>query len=160
VDARCSVRVPCLVDGKTNPGLAERKLAGLVRCGVGLVINLMEAHEVNWDGKRFVDYCPKLQELAKAVGRTVCSQRMSIRDADVPTVAEMRTILDSIDAAGTAGQVVYVHCLGGNPLEHVFGRVRGEVGDELVVNCEVRSEDEKVLNAVGEMKVGDECAQP
>lgn len=35
--------------GAVDPEEAERKLAGLVRCGVGLVINLMEAHEVNWD---------------------------------------------------------------------------------------------------------------
>lgn len=31
----------------------------------------------------------------------------------VPTVAQMQRILDTIDGANAAGQVVYVHCLGG-----------------------------------------------
>jgi protein-tyrosine phosphatase len=51
--------------------------------------------------------------LARAAGRAVRCERMPIRDADVPTVVQMRTLLDRIDHANAAGNIVYVHCLGG-----------------------------------------------
>jgi hypothetical protein len=99
--------------GDLDPAVAQRKLAGLVRCGVGLVINLMEPDEVNWNGKPFADYRPTLEALARTEGRAIRCERIPIRDADVPTVALMRTILDTIDHANAAGEIVYVHCLGG-----------------------------------------------
>ena len=46
-------------------------------------------------------------------GRTIQFERLPIRDVDVPTVAQMQRILDTIDDANAAGQAVYVHCLGG-----------------------------------------------
>jgi protein-tyrosine phosphatase len=39
--------------------------------------------------------------------------RMPIRDVSIPTVAEMREILDLIDTELRAGRTVYVHCRGG-----------------------------------------------
>jgi hypothetical protein len=99
--------------GDLDPALAERKLTALVRCGVELVINLMEADEVNWLGKPFADYRPTLEGLARSAGRAVRCERMPIRDADVPTVAQMRAILDTVERANAEGQIVYVHCLGG-----------------------------------------------
>ncbi|OPY77479.1 MAG: hypothetical protein A4E70_02589 [Syntrophus sp. PtaU1.Bin005] len=41
-------------------------------------------------------------------------------------------------------------------LEHVFRRVGREIGDELVVDGEVRREDEEVVDAVGQVQVADE----
>jgi Swiss Army Knife protein, DSP-PTPase phosphatase domain len=99
--------------GDLDPALARRKLAALVRCGVELVMNLMEADEVNWLGTPFADYRPMLEGIAGAAGRAIRCEQMPIRDADVPTVAQMRTILDTIDSANDGGQIVYVHCLGG-----------------------------------------------
>ncbi len=78
----------------------------MAQCGVRLIINLMEADEVNWSGRAFADYGPRLEALAKAAGRSICCQRMPIRDVDVPTVAHMRTILDAIDASNSAGKIV------------------------------------------------------
>ena len=46
----------------------------------------------------------------------------------------------------------------GDALEHVLGRVGGEVGDELVVDRQVGGEDEEVADAVRLVEVGDEGA--
>jgi hypothetical protein len=99
--------------GDSNPATAQQKLKSLVVCGVGLVINLMHADEVNHDGQPFVDYRPALKEIAREAGRSVCCERLPIRDNDVPSVAHMRKILDMIDQANAPGEVVYVHCWGG-----------------------------------------------
>jgi hypothetical protein len=96
--------------GDSEPAEARQKLAGLIRCGVGLVINLMQTNEVNNRGERFVDYRPVLESLGQAAGNVVDCRRMPIRDMDVPTVRQMGEILDSIDEAKA---VAYVHCWGG-----------------------------------------------
>jgi len=99
--------------GDLDPEEARRKLQGLIDCGVGRIINLMEVNEVNWNGKPFADYRPPLEVLARRAGRVIQFERLPIRDVDVPTVAQMQRILDTIDDANAAGQAVYVHCLGG-----------------------------------------------
>ena len=99
--------------GHANPAEAQRKLTGLIRCGVGLVINLMHADEVNRNGEPFVDYRPPLEALARESGRSIQCQRLPIRDMGVPTVARMQEILDTIDQANAKGEIVYVHCWGG-----------------------------------------------
>jgi hypothetical protein len=99
--------------GDASAVQAERKLAGLIGCGVGLVINLMYANEVNQSGVPFVDYRPVLEALAQRAGRAIRCSRLPIRDYDVPAVAHMRNILDTIDAASASGEIVYVHCWGG-----------------------------------------------
>lgn len=99
--------------GDPDPAQAQTKLAGLVRCGVLCVINLMESGEVNNSGKPFVDYRPTLEDLARKAGQSVCYQRLPIRDMGVPAQDYMRKILDTIDDANDAGQIVYVHCWGG-----------------------------------------------
>ncbi len=43
-------------------------------------------------------------------------------------------------------------------LEHVFGRIRGEIGNQLVVNREVGRKHKKVVDAVSLMQIGDERA--
>lgn len=99
--------------GDLNTAKAREKLAGLVQCGVRLVINLVEPGEKNRSGQPFVDYRPMLDDIAQRAGRSVRCERLSIRDNDVPTVDHMRKILDAIDAANAAGQIVFVHCWGG-----------------------------------------------
>jgi protein-tyrosine phosphatase len=39
--------------------------------------------------------------------------RRPVNDMDVPSLPEMKEILDDIDAAIAAGRAVYVHCWGG-----------------------------------------------
>lgn len=112
--------------GDADPAKATEKLIGLVRCGVGRVINLMHEDEVNYAGQPFADYRPALQGLAVEAGRTIGYERLPIRDNDVPSVAYMTTILDTISAANAAGQIVYVHCWGGK------GRTGTVVGCYLV----------------------------
>ena len=46
----------------------------------------------------------------------------------------------------------------GDALEDVLRRVRREVGDQLVVDGQVRRQDEEVSDAVGQVQVGDEGA--
>jgi hypothetical protein len=99
--------------GDSELAEGQRKLTGLIRCGVGLVVNLMQPNEVNRNGKPFVDYCPTLAALAKQEGRVIRVERLPILDCDVPTVAHMQKILDAIDEANAGGQIVYVHCWGG-----------------------------------------------
>lgn len=43
----------------------------------------------------------------------VTHQRCSIRDFNIPTVPQMRAILDALDTALDEGKTVYVHCWGG-----------------------------------------------
>ena len=99
--------------GDLDPQQARRKLQGLIECGVGRIINLMNADEVGLGGKPFVDYRTLLEELARKEGRVIQVERLPIHDMRVPTVDQMRTILDRIDNANDNGQLVYVHCWGG-----------------------------------------------
>lgn len=99
--------------GDPDPEEAQRKLQGLLRCGVSRVLSLMGPDEVGIGGKPFVDYRAPLAELARASGRTVQFDCLPIQDMGVPTVAQMQKILDLIDQANAGAQIVYVHCWGG-----------------------------------------------
>jgi hypothetical protein len=99
--------------GDLDPIQARMKLDGLARCRVGLVINLTEANEIGRSGKPFVDYRPALNEIVQTNGHDIQCERLSIRDMDVPTPTHMQMILNRIDQANAAKQVVYVHCWGG-----------------------------------------------
>jgi protein-tyrosine phosphatase len=55
-------------------------------------------------------YASLLSQEAGDLGITVEHQRMPIRDFDVPSIDEMKQILNTIDAAVAAGHMVYVHC--------------------------------------------------
>jgi len=99
--------------GDPDPAEAREKLQALVDCNVGFIINLMFADEVNSAGQRFADYRPAIEKIACEAGRVVCLAQMPIRDNKIPTPEHMRKILDLIDSAIAAGEVVFVHCWGG-----------------------------------------------
>ena len=69
----------------------------------------MEEGETNHAGDPFVRYAHLAQQLCADV---VCV-RHPIRDLSVPTQAQMRDVLDTIDQAVNSGKAVYVHCWGG-----------------------------------------------
>jgi len=99
--------------GDSDPGVARRKLQGLIQCDVSRVISLMPSSETDTGGRPFVDYQAPLAELARSSGRVVQFDRLPIRDMDVPGISQMQKILDTIDQANAGGQIVYVHCWGG-----------------------------------------------
>jgi hypothetical protein len=99
--------------GDTDPALTDAKLRGLVQCGVGVILNLMEEEERDYLGRLFPDYEPALRRLAAAANRLLKTRRMPIRDCDIPTEAHMKDILDFVDAEISQGKIVFVHCLGG-----------------------------------------------
>ena len=43
----------------------------------------------------------------------------------------------------------------GDPLEHILGCVRGEIGDQLVVDGEIRRQHKEIADAVGQMQIAD-----
>lgn len=81
----------------------------LMAAGIRVFVNLMEEDETNYAGEPFVPY----QDLARQVCQEVVCLRHPIRDLSVPTIGEMRIILDAIDAPIERGHPAYVHCWGG-----------------------------------------------
>ena len=108
--------------GSSDDREARTKLRALLEAGVGLFLDLTREQ----DGLR--PYAAALKEEAAILGRSAEYRRMPIRDISVPTPAEMAAILDTIDAALSAGRIPYVHCWGG------IGRTGTVVGCYLVRN--------------------------
>ncbi len=107
-----------------GPGTAE-KLRWLLEQGVRLFIDLTEEGEVARTGP-VRPYRQDLHRMAAGWGWPVRYERYPIRDLHVPTVDEMRLILDRLDRARERGWTAYVHCLGG------VGRTGTVVGCYLV----------------------------
>jgi protein-tyrosine phosphatase len=103
--------------GDLAADVAREKLRQLLAAGISLFLDLTEPDELR-------PYEPFLPELA--AGRSIVHRRMAIRDFSVPTLGEMIAILDTIDAALTAGHCLYLHCWGGS------GRTGTVVGCYLV----------------------------
>jgi hypothetical protein len=99
--------------GDKDPEVATQKLNGLLDCGIGLVVNLMEQGERGHGGEAFEPYEPTLQELAIRTGRSVRVVRHPIPDACTPSAREMVQILNTIDDSIERGIPVFVHCWGG-----------------------------------------------
>ena len=98
--------------GDRHKDAMERKLRGLLDCGIRCVINLMEPEERDHDGLPFLDYVPVLKRHTDG-GQPVECRRMAIRDLHVPSRERMVQILDLIDASLNENRSVYVHCWGG-----------------------------------------------
>ena len=99
--------------GSRDSSTAGRKLEGLLEHGVRHVINLMEAHERNFNGEIFVPYEQQLENISATADIPIKLVHMPIRDTDVPTVEGMVAILDEIDRAIQQNPRVYLHCWGG-----------------------------------------------
>lgn len=94
-------------------------LATLTAAKISAVINLVEAHEMAALG----DYRAAWNALT---AQPITVFHAPIRDMDVPSSAQMHTMLDQIDAFLAAHHSIYVHCWGG------FGRTGTVVGCWLV----------------------------
>lgn len=92
--------------GAKEAAQARRKLRSFLAAGVTYFLDLTQPGEL-------APYAALLHEEAAALGQTAVHQRMAIPDLGTPSTAETKHILDAIDAALAAGQVVYVHCWGG-----------------------------------------------
>jgi protein-tyrosine phosphatase len=116
------VRPGSLLAGETpgawDANVARRKLRRIIAAGVNTILDLTQAVE---RGAR--PYLPLLGDLDPAL---ISYTRMAIRDHDVPSVHEMREILDALDEMLARGRFVYVHCRGG------IGRTGTVIGCYLV----------------------------
>ncbi len=129
----------------------ERKLHALIDCGIRHIINLMEAHEIDREGRPFVEYQAEFERQAAQRGYVVAVERQPIRDMDVPDFGHMRRILDGIDAALAADRLVYVHCWGGK------GRTGTVVGCYLMRHR--MAEARTVLSRIRDLRRPEERAQ-
>lgn len=100
--------------GDTKHEKAREKLSFLVKSGVRAVINLMEEGETNHYGQPFIPYEEDLQKMAQKSGSDIIIKRMKIKDMEIPSHEEMRTILATIDQTLAEGRPVYLHCWGGH----------------------------------------------
>ncbi len=99
--------------GSTDSLERDRKLRGLLSCGIRQLVSLIEPDELA-RGVRLVPYADRLQELAARNGVQVECQSFPIRDAGVPTRTGMKQILDAIDDGLARNVATYVHCWGGH----------------------------------------------
>ena len=145
---RCYWVVPAQLLAGAYPGSAdagehEQRITALYAAGMRTFVSLMEPDERDGHRRAFVPYADRLERFSTAVSCV----RFPIRDLSVPTVAEMRSILDAIDASLAALRPVYLHCFGG------IGRTGTVVGCWLIrhqlaapenvleVLCELRRAD-------------------
>lgn len=98
---------------------ARKRLEAFLDAGLNTFVDLTHAGELH-------PYEPVLRELAEARGIPLEYTRLPIQDHSVPTPAEMRVILDTIEKALAGGRNVYVHCWGG------VGRTGTTVGCYLI----------------------------
>jgi len=99
--------------GDPDKSIMETKITSLLDCGIRRVVNLMEANEIDHNGRYFLDYSEKLREQAVKRGMEVSMVRFPIRDVSIPSRTLMKDILDHIDRNITEGLPTYVHCWGG-----------------------------------------------
>lgn len=99
----------------------RRRLRWLLEQGVDLCLDLTEAGESGLE-----IYLPAFLEEASRLGKQAWHQRNPIPDMGVPSVPQMRRILDELDQALSLGRTVYLHCYGG------IGRTGTVVGCYLV----------------------------
>jgi len=106
--------------GAYRPTTAYPRLQEYLHAGITHFVDLTHPD----DG--LAPYDKTLKEAAKGLGVTTTYCRFPIYDMSVPSHEQMVNILDTIDAALTAGGNVYVHCWGG------IGRTGAVVGSYLV----------------------------
>ena len=99
--------------GDLSKQKAEQKLGALLDVEITCVVNLMEEDELGANGQSFRPYTRLLMQLATVRCVEVTYVRMPIRDQNIPAIATMQMILDTIDSAMQRKLATYVHCWGG-----------------------------------------------
>jgi hypothetical protein len=92
--------------GNPDPGRERATLSGFLDFGVRRFVDLTEPGE-------HPPYTPALGRIAAQRALEVDHVRLAIPDKSVPSRAQMRGILDLIDADLDEGEFVYLHCRGG-----------------------------------------------
>lgn len=118
---------------------ARARLRALLDCGIRTFVDLTQAREP------LAPYESLLISEAEERALTVSYHRHPIRDADIPSDAEMREILATIRASIERGDPVYVHCWGG------IGRTGTVVGCWLV---ETGRAGDDVFEAIKALRAG------
>jgi len=85
---------------------SRQRMAALLEAGFNTIIDLTRPGEVP-------PYLDELNEEAARFGAAIDYQRQPIEDRGLPTVEQMVSLLDGIDAALSTGRKIYLHCLGG-----------------------------------------------
>ena len=136
----------------SNPDVGPKRserVAALWKAGIRTFVNLVEEDERPW-GKPFTVYADDLDEIAArepSEARASCI-RFPVRDAGIPSVSGMRSVLDTIDLSLAAGRPVYLHCFGG------MGRTATAVGCWLLRHGLASSDD--VLDVITRLRQADE----
>jgi protein-tyrosine phosphatase len=117
---------------------ARSKLRALLTCGIRTFVDLTQSSELE-------SYESLLTAEAEARSLSVNYHRHPIRDANIPSEAEMRDILATIRASIERGDPVYVHCWGG------IGRTGTVVGCWLMENGRA---GEDVFEAIKALRAG------
>ncbi len=105
--------------GADEPAKTRKQVRQILEAGITYFVDLTAANQLK-------PYASLLQAEATLLGLSAKHQRLPIEDFEVPTPAVMIHILDTIDAALSAGQRVYLHCWAG------IGRTGTVVGCYLV----------------------------
>jgi predicted protein tyrosine phosphatase len=117
---------------------ARTKLRGLLNFGIRTFVDLTQSSELE-------SYESLLRVESADLAVTVNYHRHPIRDASIPSEAEMRDILATIRASIERGAPVYVHCWGG------IGRTGTVVGCWLIENGQA---GDNVLDAIKALRAG------
>jgi len=112
--------------GEYEAALSERRLRGLVQCGIRTFITLMEAREESPDLRIEPAYGRALERVAQHQRVSVACQRFDIHDMSVPSREQMDAIQSAIEVSLADERPVYVHCWRGR------GRTGTVVGAYLI----------------------------
>ena len=134
--------------GHPDEFFLEMQMRALIACGIRLVVDLTEEHESEFYPEICVPYATTILETARELGKELECSSHPIPDMGISSRAEMRRILDEIDAELERGGGVYVHCLAG------VGRTGTVVGCWLARHGIATGED--VLNRIIQLRAG--CA--
>lgn len=113
-----------------DPSANRERVRRLLQAGISVFLDLTEPHETA--GLEL--YADLAQSLQPAGAPELEFYRLAIPDMQVPSVAEMQSALDLLDAALSRRRALYVHCWGG------IGRTGTLVGCYLVRHGVVASE--------------------
>lgn len=128
---RCYWVIPDKMLAGVYPGAKDSReeksrMEDLLDCGIRHIVNLMEDDERDHSGNLFSLYQNTFRQIAQCRGIDASWVRFPIRDVSIPSIDEMKFILDDIDGALGDGRPVYVHCWGGK------GRTGTTVGCYLI----------------------------